>query len=69
MKFSHIFAEAALHSRAARIMLNAGAVCFFPKHREFYLSGIRRELCRKPESKLGRLLAASHDQRRLHAPR
>jgi len=69
MKFSRIFAETALHSRLARIAIHLAAILMFPKRWRFYLAGIRREFQRRPISTLGRLLAASHDHRRIGRPR
>jgi len=57
MKFKRIFAESCLHSRLARIAVNATALIIFPGHRKFYIEGIKRELHPKPKSKLGPLLA------------
>jgi hypothetical protein len=65
MKSSIFLSEGALHFRTVRVMINAAAWVMFPKHRAFYAAGMRRGLHRPTPSRLGILLAASHDQRRL----
>lgn len=57
MKFTRIFADSCLHSRLARMAVNATALIIFPKHRKFYIAGIKREFQKPPKSKLGPLLA------------
>jgi hypothetical protein len=68
MKLSPIFAEACLHHRLARVGLNLAALILFPRHFRFYAAGIRRGFQKAPESRLGVLLAASHDCRKLRKP-
>jgi hypothetical protein len=58
-------ATAACHSRLVRVAINLAAWLRRPANRAFYRAGILRELRRRPPSRLGILLAASHDQRKL----
>lgn len=61
--------SAALNSCCIRVCLHIVVTIARPRHWKFNFAGIAREFKRQPESKLGRLLAVSHDQRKPHRPR